>query len=76
MLLSAKEREEGARGLETVKVQLRSTLVSGFIHVLFLLDEALILIDLYSDRIHILYMVRSASQAVIYILLSGFIPEV
>ncbi len=32
MLLSAKEKEEGARGLETVKVQLRSTLVSSCRH--------------------------------------------
>lgn len=36
VLLGAKEREEGARGLETVKVQLRSTLVSDLISVLFL----------------------------------------
>lgn len=32
-LLSAREREEGARGPETVKVQLRSTLVSDVTHV-------------------------------------------
>lgn len=34
VLLSAKEREEGARGSETVKVQLRSTLVSDLISTL------------------------------------------
>uniref|UniRef100_A0AAX7SHA1 Uveal autoantigen with coiled-coil domains and ankyrin repeats b n=1 Tax=Astatotilapia calliptera TaxID=8154 RepID=A0AAX7SHA1_ASTCA len=33
MLLSTKEKDEGARGQETVKVQLRSTLVSEFMHV-------------------------------------------
>uniref|UniRef100_A0A7N8XPW9 Uveal autoantigen with coiled-coil domains and ankyrin repeats b n=1 Tax=Mastacembelus armatus TaxID=205130 RepID=A0A7N8XPW9_9TELE len=38
VLLSAKE--DGARGLETVKVQLRSTLVSEFIHVGFLHSES------------------------------------
>uniref|UniRef100_A0A7N8XPW2 Uveal autoantigen with coiled-coil domains and ankyrin repeats b n=1 Tax=Mastacembelus armatus TaxID=205130 RepID=A0A7N8XPW2_9TELE len=40
VLLSAKE--DGARGLETVKVQLRSTLVSEFIHVGFLHSESII----------------------------------
>lgn len=33
VLLSAKEREDGARGPETVKVQLRSTLVSDCIDI-------------------------------------------
>lgn len=34
MLLGAKDREEGARGSETVKVQLRSTLVSDITRVI------------------------------------------
>lgn len=35
VLLSAKEREEGTRALETVKVQLRSTLVSDLMRFCF-----------------------------------------
>lgn len=34
VLLNAKDREEGARGSETVKVQLRSTLVSDRTHII------------------------------------------
>lgn len=34
MLLVAKDREDGARGSETVKVQLRSTLVSHVTHII------------------------------------------
>lgn len=34
VLLVAKDREEGARGSETVKVQLRSTLVSDVTHII------------------------------------------
>lgn len=33
VLLAAKDREEGPRGSETVKVQLRSTLVSDVTHL-------------------------------------------
>lgn len=35
-LLSAKEKDEGARGLETVKVQLRTTLVSNTEYMFFI----------------------------------------
>lgn len=34
MLLVAKDREEGARASETVKVQLRSTMVSDVTHTI------------------------------------------
>lgn len=41
-MVGAKEKEEGARGLETVKVQFRSTLVS---YMCFISSWALILTD-------------------------------
>lgn len=43
MLLSTKEKDEGARGQETVKVQLRSTLVSEFMHVCGLFFEVILM---------------------------------
>jgi len=46
VLFSAKEREDGARGPETVKVQLRSVMVSDFILIWFLEMNAFKIADL------------------------------
>lgn len=65
VLLSAKDREEGARGPETVKVQLRSTLVSDLIgksvHFRFF--------NLCSDLIHIFGIMWFSSCGLHFVLL-------
>uniref|UniRef100_A0A669EWE4 Uveal autoantigen with coiled-coil domains and ankyrin repeats n=1 Tax=Oreochromis niloticus TaxID=8128 RepID=A0A669EWE4_ORENI len=61
MLLSTKEKDEGARGQETVKVQLRSTLVSEFMHVCGLCFEVILMKVKSSFSYRSLKMLRNPS---------------